>query len=161
MPEKDKAPETPKEPDIDPIIYSDEQIFGLDPAVHWFCQNNQQEQFPEIVIEIAKHWKDAEWLEKLLNRLGYVVSVYDPDTNPKGILARPLKPRPEHGGGKEGPNLLVRYFLLRCAGIKTEIIHQMFGVTMRDRVPSRISKEALSEVMDRRTELVQKRSSSS
>lgn len=113
-------------PDVDPISFSDEKIYGLDPAVHWVRFNNQREQFPEIVDEIVKHWDNEEWLKKLVSRLGYELAVYNAETKPTGILTREAKLHIRYLPA-------LRYFVLRAAGVKMELIRGMFGMTRQPR----------------------------
>ena len=120
MPEKLSSGAPPPAQSVDPIAFDDQTIFGLDPAVHRVHWNNQRDQFPEIVTEIVKHWDDREWLERLLNRLGYTAELYDPDKNRKGIFE-------EHTPVQERPRLTaIREFLLRAAGTTSEKRQQMF-----------------------------------
>lgn len=137
-----------KEPSIDPIAFEDEKIFGLDPAVHWLRWNNQTEQFPEIVIEITKHWDDEEWLTKLLNRFGYTADLYDPRQSIPGIFANPpLQERAKLVG--------IRSFLLRAAGVSSEKVRQMFGGNSQGS-QWRFASFSVNEVVRRRKELASK-----
>lgn len=133
MSEKVEPKQGIRSQDIDPIAFGDEKVLGLDPAIHWIEWNNQREQFPEIVGEITKHWNDADWLIKLVARIGYSADVYDPVKNPKGIFLNAPSKRGQSVGGLSQ----IRYFLLRAAGVKTELIRTMFGT---DEYQSQLSK---------------------
>ena len=122
----------------DPIAYSDEKVYGLDPAVHWVQWNEQSEQFPEIVAEIVLHWDDRKWLLKLLNRLGYDPGPYHSQHNPKGIYA--TEPR-------IFAIAAVRNFLMRAAGVKTAQLRDMFSISQdMGHRNWRLAKEALGQV---------------
>lgn len=130
---------------IDPIAFDDQTIFGLDPAVHWVHLNNQNEQFPEIVGQIVIHWNDRDWLLKLLHRLGYTGGVYHPKRNPRGIF-------------DVAPNKVaifpIRFFLLRAAGVRSELLRSMFGLSRnQDRVTWRLVKVNLQHVIAVRARL--------
>jgi hypothetical protein len=148
MPEKLGSGAPSDASSIDPIAFDDQTIFGLDPAVHWVHWNNQRDQFPEIVLEITKHWNDSDWLEKLLKRLGYTANCYDPATNPTGIFEK----LPE-----KGPSIsAVRFFLLRAAGTTNEKILAMFG-TLATRKPRSakwaLARDNMDNVINRRKQL--------
>ena len=128
----------------DPIVYSDEVIFGLDPAVHWVAFNGQKEQFSEIVVEIAKHWSDGPWLNKLLNRLGYNVGIYDTEKNPGGIFS--ISPR-------QIVLVPVRLFLLRAAGVKSDLLAHMFQTNRTANNIWRLAKAATTDVSAKRKAL--------
>lgn len=147
--------------DIDPIAFDDEKVFGLDPAVHWVYFRGQREQFPEIVGDIVKHWDNIDWLTKLLERMGYNIGMYGPENNPAGIfLYKPESPKAlSH---YKGGFVQLRYFLLRAAGIKLEIIHSVFhvdaatGAGNRSRsVNSVIKMEHLKDIATRRKEMIE------
>jgi len=148
MPEKLGSGAPSDASSIDPIAYDDITIFGLDPAVHWVHWNNQRDQFPEIVLEITKHWNDSDWLEKLLNRLGYNAELYDPDKNAKGIFE-------ERTPAQERSRLTaIRAFLLRAAGVTYENINKMFGFNFgSNQMKWRFARTTLDDVTARRKQL--------
>lgn len=140
---------------IDPITFDDRTIWGLDPAVHWVRWNNQNEQFPEIVLEITKHWNERDWLVKLTERLGYEASVYDAETSPKGIFARPFEQKSTRGSQGQEPGLTgMRFFALRAAGVKMELCIHMFHIpgTLN---PINLSKEMYDEMNKARRTRIQ------
>ena len=139
-----------KSESIDPIAFSDEMIYGLDPAIHWVHFNNQREQFPEIVDEIVKHWDDHDWLMKLINRLGYTMDIYDSNENPRGVLSsRPVF--------EKSYLTAMRYIALRAAGIQTILIGDMFRIGTWNHAGKYLVKGIIKEISQTRKQLQKKR----
>lgn len=128
MPRGRSSPDAASTRSIDPIAFDDQTIFGLDPAVHWLRWKGQREQFPQIILEIANHWDERVWLERLVERIGYNAGVYEASSNPKGIFAEPFSFRTMKGQAPGIPGL--RYFALRAAGVKTELCASMFALNV-------------------------------
>jgi hypothetical protein len=148
MPEKITSGAPGDATSIDPIAFDDATIFGLDPPVHWIRWNNEQDQFPEVVLHITQHWNDSDWLLKLLKRLGYTADLYAPARNTRGIFERlPVQERSRLTA--------LRLFLLRAAGVTEEKIHHMFGLS-----PARwrFARTNLEDVINRRRAAVFKAS---